>query len=63
MGEKIMQWAEDNYENGGQWIVETMSVEEIGQEFESLEEAQQYCKDRQEIEDERESARKYYGGY
>lgn len=63
MGEKIMQWAEDNYENGGQWIVETMSVEEIEQEFESLEEAQQYCKDRQEIEDERESARKYYGGY
>jgi hypothetical protein len=63
MGEKIMQWAEDNYENGGQWIVETMSVEEIGQEFESLEEAQRYCKDRQEIEDERESARKYYGGY
>ena len=40
-----------------------MSVEEIEQEFESLEEAQQYCKDRQEIEDERESARKYYGGY
>jgi hypothetical protein len=63
MGEKIMQWAEDNYENGGQWIVETMSVEEIGKEFESLEEAQQYCKDREEIEDERESARKYFGGY
>ena len=62
MGEKIMQWAEDNYENGGQWIVETMSVEEIGQEFESLEEAQQYCLSKQERSNEVESAMKYYGG-
>lgn len=62
MGNEIMKWAEENYEIGGQWIVETMDIEEIEQEFDSLAEAQQYCKDRQEREDEINAARKYYGG-
>jgi hypothetical protein len=62
MGKEIMKWAEENYEIGGQWIVETMEIEEIEEEFESLAEAQQYCKDRQEREDEINAAMKYYGG-
>lgn len=61
MGNEIMKWAEENYEAGGQWIVETMEIEEIEEEFESLAEAQQYCKDRQEREDEINAAMKYYG--
>ena len=58
MGNEIMKWAEENYEIGGQWIVETMEIEEIEAEFESLEQAQQYCKDRQEREDEVNAAMK-----
>ena len=62
MSEKIMQWAEENYEIGGQWIVETMTIEEIEEEFESLAEAQQYCLSKQERANEIESAMKYHGG-
>ena len=39
-----------------------MEIEEIEEEFKSLEEAQKYCKDRQEREDEVNAAMKYYGG-
>ena len=62
MGKEIYDWALANYDEGGHWIVETMEIEEIEAEFESLEQAQQYCKDRQEREDEVNAAMKYYGG-
>jgi len=44
MGKKIYDWALANYDKGGHWIVETMSIEEIEQEFKSLKEAKEYCK-------------------
>ncbi len=48
MGKKILDWALANYADGGHWIVETMEVEEIEQEFKSLKEAKEYCLRRQD---------------
>lgn len=51
MGKEIYDWALANYDEGGHWIVETMEIEEIEEEFKSLKEAKEYCKiiqDRQE---------------
>jgi len=48
MGKKIQDWALANYDKGGHWIVETMEIEEIEQEFKSLKEAKEYCLRRQD---------------
>jgi hypothetical protein len=37
--EEIKQWAYQNYDAGGHWIVETLTDDEIRQEFNSLQEA------------------------
>lgn len=39
---EIRDWALDNYDAGGHWIVETFSDEEIA-EFKTLNEAKKYC--------------------
>ena len=49
---QILHWAEDNYETGGHWIVETMELDEIKDEFKTLEEAQEYCRLMQEKEED-----------
>jgi len=41
---RIKQWANDNYEKGGSWIVETMSDREIGESFRTMAEAKSYAK-------------------
>lgn len=41
---EIEQWAKENYDEGGHWILETMTTQEIVDEFKSLSEAQKYCK-------------------
>lgn len=40
---EIRDWALDNYDAGGHWIVETFSDEEIAEEFKTLNEAKRYC--------------------
>ncbi|MEY3920481.1 MAG: hypothetical protein RL634_242 [Bacteroidota bacterium] len=37
--EEIKQWAYQNYDEGGHWIIETLTDDEIRQEFKSLQEA------------------------
>lgn len=37
--EEIKQWAYANYDEGGHWIIETLTDDEIRQEFNSLQEA------------------------
>ena len=39
----IMQWAIANYAQGGHWIVETMSMEDIAETFRTLHDARVYC--------------------
>ena len=41
---RIKQWANDNYEKGGSWIVETMSDREIGESFRTMADAKSYAK-------------------
>lgn len=40
---EVLKWANDNYEEGGHWIVETMSEAEIIANFSTLEDAKEYC--------------------
>ncbi len=44
MGKKILEWALANYEKGGHWIYETMTEEDVEQQFASLKEAKEYCR-------------------
>ena len=55
MGKKIYDWALVNYDNGGHWIVETMSIIEIEAQFASLSQAQRYCKTLQNRQEELQS--------
>ena len=55
MGKKIYDWALANYDNGGHWIVETMSIIEIEAQFASLSLAQIYCKTLQNRQEELKS--------
>ena len=55
MGKKIYDWALANYDNGGHWIVETMSIIEIEAQFASLYQAQIYCKTLQNRQEELQS--------
>jgi hypothetical protein len=51
LARQILNWAKDNYDEGGHWIVETMTLEEIKQEFKTLQQAKEHCRviqDRQE---------------
>jgi hypothetical protein len=41
---KIFQWAAQNYENGGSWIVETYTTDEVIRDFKTLADAKRYCK-------------------
>lgn len=41
---RIYNWAKQNYDQGGHWIVETMSLSEIAEEFATLACAKKYCK-------------------
>ena len=46
-----MAWAIENYDEGGHWIAETMELEEIAEEFKTLQQAKEHCRvvqDRQE---------------
>lgn len=40
--EKIKQWASDNYEKGGHWIVECFGDKDIEETFTSLADAKRY---------------------
>lgn len=40
----IYDWAKRNYDKGGHWIVETMTLPEIATEFATLAEAKRYVK-------------------
>jgi hypothetical protein len=42
--QQIKQWALANYENGGSWIIETHTDDEIASDFESLADAKRYCR-------------------
>lgn len=37
--EQIKQWAMENYDDGGHWIIETMTDQEIFDEFKTIQEA------------------------
>ena len=37
--EEIKQWAMDNYDDGGHWIIETLNDQEIFDKFANLQEA------------------------
>ena len=50
--EKIKQWCLANYENGGSWIIETHTDEEIIESFKSLADAKRYCKLMKDREDD-----------
>ena len=44
MGKEIRDWALANYADGGHWIYEAMSIEDIEKEFKSIEQAKEYCR-------------------
>ena len=51
LAKQIMAWAIENYDEGGHWIAETMELEEIAEEFKTLQQAKEHCRvvqDRQE---------------
>jgi hypothetical protein len=50
----IKEWASDNYEKGGHWIVECFSDEDIAESFSSLADAKRYVK--RTLEQERNCA-------
>lgn len=50
--EAIKQWAMDNYENGGDVIVEAFSDAEIAETFTSLDDAKEFCGVRKEYADD-----------
>lgn len=37
--EQIKQWATENYDEGGHWIIETLTDQEIFDEFKNVQEA------------------------
>jgi hypothetical protein len=42
--ETIKQWAEENYDDGGHWIIETLTDDEIRQEFNTVQDAIDWAK-------------------
>lgn len=42
--ETIKQWAEENYADGGHWIIETLTDDEIRQEFNTVQDAIDWAK-------------------
>lgn len=48
----VKQWANDNYDRGGDVIVECFTDEEIFAQFQTLEDAKRFCKLRKEREDD-----------
>jgi hypothetical protein len=49
---KIKDWCLENYDKGGHWIIETMTDQEISDNFKSLAEAKRYCKTKQDYSDD-----------
>jgi hypothetical protein len=49
---KVQNWASENYERGGDVIVECFEDDEIMSRFESLDDVKRFCKLRKEREDD-----------
>ena len=57
---QIKELALKQYDQGGHWVVECYTDEEIAKEFSSVEEAQKAWEEKEEYEQEKQSAREFY---
>ena len=57
---EIKELALKQYDQGGHWVVECYTDEEIAKEFSSVEEAQKAWEEKEEYEQEHQAAREFY---
>jgi hypothetical protein len=54
--QEIKDWAMANYDEGGHWIIETMTDDEIFDEFANLQEAIDFAERLQDIQEDIQNA-------
>lgn len=54
--EQIKQWAMENYDEGGHWIIETLTDQEIFDEFKNVQEAIDWAERLQDIQEDIQNA-------
>lgn len=54
--QEIKDWAMENYAEGGHWIIETMTDDEIFDEFANLQEAIDWAERLQDIQEDVQNA-------